>query len=181
MKKSNTSNRLKQLMDERNLKQIDILKLTLPYCEQYEVKMNKSDISQYVSGKVEPNQNKLFVLSIALNVNEAWLMGYDVPMERVEHNYLSDEEIGEVFYENMVQDVYKQMRAVFSKDEVVHFEDYVQLNLKNKRTVDKYTKQLLELQRMDDALYADAASKRTDINIPEDADTSENDIFDDNF
>lgn len=181
MKKSNTSNRLKQLMHERNLKQIDILKLTIPYCEQYEVKMNKSDISQYVSGKVEPNQNKLFVLSIALNVNEAWLMGYDVPMERVENNYLSDEEIGEILYENMVQSAYKEMRAVFSKEEVVHFEDYVHLNLKNKRTVDKYTKQLLELQRMEDDLQANAASIRTDINIPEDADTSEDDIFDKDF
>ena len=44
--------------------------------------MNKSDISQYVSGKVEPNQNKLFILGQALNVNESWLMGFDVPMDR---------------------------------------------------------------------------------------------------
>ena len=44
--------------------------------------MNKSDISQYVSGKVEPNQDKLFVLSLALNVSEGWLMGYDVPKSR---------------------------------------------------------------------------------------------------
>jgi len=44
--------------------------------------MNKSDISQYVSGKVEPNQRKLFVLGKALNVSEAWLMGYDVSRER---------------------------------------------------------------------------------------------------
>lgn len=45
--------------------------------------MNKSDLSQYVSGKVEPNQDKLFVLGNALKVNEAWLMGYDVPMSRI--------------------------------------------------------------------------------------------------
>lgn len=98
VKKSNTSERLKQLMEERDLKQIDILRLTAPYCEKYKVKMNKSDISQYTSGKVEPNQNKLFVLSNALNVNEAWLMGYDVPMERT---YVSDEKIGEIFHEDM--------------------------------------------------------------------------------
>lgn len=82
MKESNTANRLKKIMNDRDLKQIDILKMTLPYCNKYGVKMNKSDISQYCSGKVEPNQNKLFVLGAALNVNEAWLMGYDVPMER---------------------------------------------------------------------------------------------------
>ena len=82
MKHSNTALRLKEIMNERNLKQTDILQLTIPYCEKYGVKMNKSDLSQYCSGKVEPNQNKLFVLSAALGVNEAWLMGFDVPMSK---------------------------------------------------------------------------------------------------
>lgn len=82
MKEENTSLRLRKLMNERNLRQVDILNLTKPFCEQYSVKMNKSDISQYVSGKNEPSQDKLVVLGMALNVSEAWLMGYDVPMER---------------------------------------------------------------------------------------------------
>lgn len=82
MKKSNTSQRLNKVMEERNLKQVDVLRLTIPYCNKYNIKMNKSDLSQYCSGKVEPNQDKLFVLSAALNVNEAWLMGFDVPKER---------------------------------------------------------------------------------------------------
>ena len=82
MKKENTSIRLRQLMADRGLKQVDILNLAEPICKRYNVKMNKSDISQYVSGKVEPNQSKLFVLSECLGVNVAWLMGYDVPMER---------------------------------------------------------------------------------------------------
>lgn len=81
MKKENTSIRLRQLMADRGLKQVDILNLAEPICKRYNVKMNKSDISQYVSGKVEPNQSKLFVLSECLGVNVAWLMGYDVPME----------------------------------------------------------------------------------------------------
>lgn len=42
--------------------------------------MGRNHISQYVSGKVKPNQDKLSILALALNVNEAWLMGYDVPM-----------------------------------------------------------------------------------------------------
>lgn len=82
MKKDNTSKRLKEIMSMRHLRQIDILNLTKPFCDKYSVKMNKSDISQYVSGKNEPSQDKLVVLGMALNVNEAWLMGYDVPMER---------------------------------------------------------------------------------------------------
>lgn len=83
MKKYNTSYRLKQLMKERGIKQIDILNLAAPYCKKYGVKLNKNDLSQYVNGKVEPGQHKLFILSLALDVNEAWLMGFDeVSMSR---------------------------------------------------------------------------------------------------
>lgn len=82
MKKENTSSRLKKIMSVRGIKQVDILNLTMPYCEKYGVKMNKSDISQYVNGKAEPNQDKLAVLSMALGVDESWLMGFDVPIER---------------------------------------------------------------------------------------------------
>lgn len=82
MKRENTSIRLKRIMSERNLRQVDILDMVRPYCETYDIKMNKSDISQYVSGKVEPSQDKLVALGMALNVNEAWLMGFDVPIER---------------------------------------------------------------------------------------------------
>lgn len=66
MKISSSSIRLKEIMEKQNLKQIDILNKTLPFCEKYNVKMNKSNISQYVSGKVEPSQDKIMVLSMAL-------------------------------------------------------------------------------------------------------------------
>ncbi len=82
IKPSNTMQRLNYLMTERNLKQKDILNLTQELCKKYDIKFNKSDISQYVSGKTQPNQDKLFILSEALNVNVAWLMGFDVSMEK---------------------------------------------------------------------------------------------------
>lgn len=82
MGKENTSIRLKQIMSDRNIRQADILELCKPYCQEYNVKLGRNDLSQYVSGKVEPGQKKLTVLGMALNVNEAWLMGFDVPMER---------------------------------------------------------------------------------------------------
>lgn len=82
MNRVSTADRLKQLMNERNLRQVDILNLSIPICAKYNIKMNKSDISQYVSGKVEPSQEKLVVLGMALQVTESWLMGFDVPMER---------------------------------------------------------------------------------------------------
>lgn len=77
-----TAERLNQIMNERHIKQVDILNLSLPYCEKFNVKMNKSDISQYVSGKSEPSQDKLVVLGMALNVSESWLMGFDVSPAR---------------------------------------------------------------------------------------------------
>ena len=83
MNRENTAIRLKTIMNIRGLRQVDILNLSIPYCEKYNIKMNKSDLSQYCSGKTEPNQEKLFILGNALNVSEAWLMGFDVPMERV--------------------------------------------------------------------------------------------------
>lgn len=82
MEKVTTAARLKQIMQERNLKQVDILELCEPYCIKYNEKMGKSILSQYISGSVEPGQIKLTILGLALNVNEVWLMGYDVPKER---------------------------------------------------------------------------------------------------
>lgn len=80
--KVTTSQRLKQLLSERNLKQVDVLALAQPISEKYGVKLTKSGLSQYVSGKVEPGQEKLTVLGKALDVSEVWLMGYDVPQSR---------------------------------------------------------------------------------------------------
>lgn len=42
----------------------------------------KSAISQYCSGAFKPKQQRLFTIAKVLNVDEAWLMGLDVPMER---------------------------------------------------------------------------------------------------
>ena len=84
MKKSNTSERLKQIMKDRNLRQVDILEKAKPYCDKYNIRLGRNDLSQYVSGKVIPGQDKLTILGLALNVTETWLMGYDVPQERDE-------------------------------------------------------------------------------------------------
>lgn len=90
MKKETTSDRLQEIMQIRNLRQVDILNLSKPFCEKYGVKLGKNDLSQYVNGKVEPRQEKLTILGLVLNVSEAWLMGYDVPMERNVQNIPSD-------------------------------------------------------------------------------------------
>ena len=81
MKKIHTSIRLKEIMAERRLRQADVLRLAQPYAEQYGERLGKNDLSQYVSGKIEPGQRKLFILGKALNVNPSWLMGMDAPKE----------------------------------------------------------------------------------------------------
>lgn len=48
--------------------------------------LGKSRISHYVCGRYEAKQDGLYRIAKALNVSEAWLMGYDCEMEREEHS-----------------------------------------------------------------------------------------------
>lgn len=80
--KKTTAERLREIMAIRGLKQADVVRMCQPFAEKLGIKFQKSALSQYISGRNEPNQYKLTVLALALDVNEAWLMGYDVAMER---------------------------------------------------------------------------------------------------
>lgn len=71
MKKTTCAARLQQILSIRDIKQIELSRIT---------NIPKSAISQYISGAFEPKQDRLEILANALNVSEAWLMGYDVPM-----------------------------------------------------------------------------------------------------
>lgn len=67
--------RLKRAMDMRGVTQSELCEITgIP----------KSAMSQYMSGSFKPKQKRTYLLAKALKVNEAWLMGYDVDMERVD-------------------------------------------------------------------------------------------------
>lgn len=65
--------RIAKALDIRRMKQVELCKLA---------KIPKSSLSLYLSGAYEPKQDRIYDMSIVLNVSEAWLMGYDVPMER---------------------------------------------------------------------------------------------------
>ena len=77
-----TAERLRQLMKERGLRQADILRLAEEVSGTE--KLTKADLSQYVSGKVRPGPGKLRLLSRALNVGEAWLLGYEGSSEEAD-------------------------------------------------------------------------------------------------
>lgn len=67
------SKRLKIALSIRNMKQAELCAIT---------GIGKSSISTYLSGQYEPKQKNLYKIAKALNVNESWLLGEDVPMER---------------------------------------------------------------------------------------------------
>lgn len=75
----NTALRLQQWMDEHNATQTDILERCKHYSEKYNIDISRSLLSYYVSGKSEPGNKRLFILSKALDVSPLWLMGFDVP------------------------------------------------------------------------------------------------------
>jgi transcriptional regulator with XRE-family HTH domain len=95
MNKVHTSVRLKEIMKEKNLKQADILRLASPYCIKYDERLGKNDLSQYVSGKTEPSQRKLFILGKALGVNPSWLMGLDVSKDI--HSHANEDALSDIF------------------------------------------------------------------------------------
>lgn len=92
MRKYTTADRLKQIMSEKNLKQVDIIEKSKPFQKQLGVKLGKSALSQYVNGIQSPDQHKLSLLAMTLDVSEAWLMGYDVPKDREQEELLTSEE-----------------------------------------------------------------------------------------
>lgn len=92
-KVTDVAGRLNQLMEEYNLNQQDIIKKCQPYCKQYGVKLGHVNMSNYVNGINVPNAAKLSILGMALNVSEVWLMGYDVPRERLVQIALNENEL----------------------------------------------------------------------------------------
>lgn len=65
------STRLDKAMKLRNIKSVELHEKT---------GISESLISKYLSGNALARQKKIFLISKVLDVNPAWLMGYDVPM-----------------------------------------------------------------------------------------------------
>lgn len=132
--------------------------------------LQKSAIAKYENGRVE-NIKRSVISKMAhiLECSPAYLMGWEK----------TDEEIADAFQQDMEQEILKKMNSVFSNEKVAHFEKYNQLNEQNMKLVDNYTEKLLSIQEMEEEVYINAAHQRTDIKVPEETDTSDNDIMDD--
>lgn len=68
---SSFSKRLKILMDLRG---VSVAKMVT------DLEISKSLISKYLSGKVEPRQDRFDQIARYFNVSHGWLMGYDCEM-----------------------------------------------------------------------------------------------------
>ena len=64
--------RLREGLDVRGMTQAELAKRS---------GISKSSISRYITGDWEGKQSAVYELAKLLGVTEAWLMGYDVPME----------------------------------------------------------------------------------------------------
>ena len=82
-------NRLKLAMAKMNLRPIELSEKT---------NIPKSSISQYMSGYAKPNSERVYLISKALNVSEAWLMGFDVSPNR---NFDNAESSNDIDYEKL--------------------------------------------------------------------------------
>lgn len=92
--KETTTQRLNQLISESGLRQVEILEKSKPYQKELDVKMGKSALSQYISGKSKPDQDKLVLLAKTFGVSEAWLLGFDVPREPTANNIVHGDNNG---------------------------------------------------------------------------------------
>ena len=132
MNKVDIKERLKQCLEIRGITQSQLA---------IRANIDKGQLSSYISGKYKPRQNNIDALAKALNFSEAWLMGFDVPMER--------------------QPDPVPAPAPLPADQQQLNDLYTQLDSSNKKKVIIYTQNLLSTQRMEDELLA--AHARTDV------------------
>ena len=74
--------RLQQALDRKGWKAVDLVEAT---------EIPKGAISYYLAGKSKPKADRLYIIAQVLNVSEAWLLGYNVPMSRTDDQKKNDQ------------------------------------------------------------------------------------------
>ena len=84
MPNASFAERLQEAMLLRNIKSSQIEKISEQLFNDSKIKkvIKMPLISDYLKGRYEAKQSNIYALALILNVDEAWLMGADVPMER---------------------------------------------------------------------------------------------------
>ena len=79
---STTGTRLREALEIRKMKQIELARAT---------GLDKGSIHHYLTGRYEPKSQAIKKMATVLGVQEMWLWGYDLPMEREDKKISSDE------------------------------------------------------------------------------------------
>ena len=79
-------NRLKSIMSERKITQSELSKRT---------GIRQSSISDWLNGRYEPKQDKIYLIAQALGVSLSWLLGYDETTSNQTEGYYVDPETAE--------------------------------------------------------------------------------------
>lgn len=90
--------RIEKALAIRNMKQSELCKLA---------NVPKSSLCLYLKGAYSPKQERISQMANVLNVSEAWLMGYDVPMEGV--NSLPTHTLQLTSSEEIMLELFKQI------------------------------------------------------------------------
>lgn len=89
--KTKFQQRLAKRMTELNVRQVDVVtkmkNISKKRKEYNGIEIPKGTIAKYVNGQMIPKKERLSLLAEALDVNEDWLYGYDVPKERQEPDH----------------------------------------------------------------------------------------------
>ena len=81
---SNFANRLNEAIKIRHITPAEIVRRSEILFEEKKIfkPLTKPQMTNYLKGSYEAKQDNVYALSLILDVDEAWLMGCDVPMER---------------------------------------------------------------------------------------------------
>jgi transcriptional regulator with XRE-family HTH domain len=107
MAKSEFKDRLKQALDVRNMKAVDL-------CEK--TKIPKGAISYYLSGRSTPKADRLYIICKALDVSEAWILGYDVDMAKTKAQKNNDT-IADIVAKFKTDDSFSKLLEALVNDE----------------------------------------------------------------
>lgn len=139
MEQDTFASRLSKALSIRNMRPIDLANKS---------GLNKAIISQYLSGRYKAKQDNIYILAKALDINEAWLMGFDVDINRVPDNERSQVITYSVEDDSMlpllgIDDIaYISPKEDFSSGETIYFrldnKNYIRKAIKKDGIIEFY-------------------------------------------
>lgn len=123
-------NRIKEGMKMRKINAAQLAKVS---------GVSEASISNYLNDKVKPKTNNIQKLASALEVNEAWLMGYDVDPDADYDGVFKSDEVQNIkqefsenygrLYKNIIR---KILDDSLNDDDLKNIDDYVTFILSKK-------------------------------------------------